>query len=320
MRPLIVSIRRALVVLLLQVLPYSARSQSVLPTPTPAPAPVPAEAELNRHAATPIAELTLVPQRTRWALDVEVGGQPFRFGLDIGGGLTLMSDSVARVGGCTPWGRLSGYRMTGQRLDAARCDGVRIDLGALSVTSPMSFVMPPSAVESGDANLVGSLALDVFDGRALTFDFAGGHLTIESPASLAERVRGMTPLPIRLVREGAGGAIAVVVGVATARGTLWMELDSGNGGTVLVSKPYASLVGLDSTAAGPQHAEFEVVPGVRVVTDHAFTPDMIIDGNLGMPFLRRWLLTLDLATGRGWIAPNPHPAASAPEPALPPKR
>ena len=88
--------------------------------------------------------------------------------------------------------------MTGHRLDAAQCDSVAIDAGGLRVTPAMSLVLPPEAVESGDA-------------------------------------------------------------------------------------------------------------------------DMIIDGNLGMPFLRRWLVTLDLASGNAWIAPGIGPAASAPESALPPK-
>jgi hypothetical protein len=28
-----------------------------------------------------------------------------------------------------------------------------------------------------------------------------------------------------------------------------------------------------------------------------------MDGNLGMPFLRNWVVTLDLQAGTGWIAP-----------------
>jgi hypothetical protein len=174
-------------------------------------------------------------------------------------------------------------------------------------------------VESNDTNLAGSLALDAFDGRAITLDLADGHLIVESPASLAERVRGMTPLPIHVGREAGGRAVSVFAAVPTPKGPIWMELDCGNGGTILVSKPYAALLGLDSTAAGPQHGEFDVVKGVRVRSDRIMTPNMIIDGNLGMPFLRRWLITLDLATSRAWIAPNTSAAATAPEPPLPPK-
>jgi hypothetical protein len=40
-----------------------------------------------------------------------------------------------------------------------------------------------------------------------------------------------------------------------------------------------------------------------VRTTDAFTPDLIMDGNLGMPFLRNWVITLDLQAGTAWIAP-----------------
>jgi hypothetical protein len=36
--------------------------------------------------------------------------------------------------------------------------------------------------------------------------------------------------------------------------------------------------------------------------DMTFVADMIIDCNLGMPFLKNVLLTLDLGAGRAWIA------------------
>jgi hypothetical protein len=73
---------------------------------------------------------------------------------------------------------------------------------------------------------------------------------------------------------------------------------------VLVSKPVAALVGLDSSVNGRQAADFAVTDGVLVHTTDAFTPDLIMDGSLGMPFLRHWLSTLDLQSGTGWIAPG----------------
>ena len=257
------------------------------------------------RTAEPEAVFTLEPQRTRWALRVEVGGRPFRFGFDTGGGLTLISREVVEAAGCTPWGRVSGYQMFGRRLDTPRCDSVAIDIGTQRVTVPVALVLPPTDVEAKDTDLQGSLALDVFEGRAITLDLAGGHLMVESPASLAARVRTMTPLPVRFAREAGGRSLVVLTAVPTPKGTLWMELDSGNGGTMLISRPYAALFGLDSTAAGMQHAAFDLGAGVRVDSDRFLTPDMIIDGNLGMPFLRHWIVTLDLATGRGWIAPAP---------------
>jgi hypothetical protein len=73
---------------------------------------------------------------------------------------------------------------------------------------------------------------------------------------------------------------------------------------VLVSKHLAREFGLDPNAQGPQTATLQIAPGVSVTTDRAFTPDMILDGNLGMPFLSRHVVTIDLAAGRVWIKPN----------------
>jgi hypothetical protein len=265
----------------------------------------------------PEAEFTLEPHRTRWALSVEVNGHPFRFGLDTGGGVTLISPDVVAAAGCAPWGRMTGYTMSGRRLDGPRCDGVTIAIAGHPFTPPVTAVLAPELIEPNDRELAGSLALDAFEGRAVTLDFGSGRLIVESPASLAARVRTMTPLPIRLVRELGGRSLVPVAAVPTASGPLWFELDSGNGGTVLVRKTYAALFGLDSTAAGPQAGDVAVLPAVHARTDRIFTPDMIIDGNLGMPFLRNWVVTLDLAAARAWIAPTA--ATLAPLPPLPPK-
>jgi hypothetical protein len=33
-----------------------------------------------------------------------------------------------------------------------------------------------------------------------------------------------------------------------------------------------------------------------------------LDGNLGMPFLKNYIVTLDLEKGRLWLKPNPTPS------------
>jgi hypothetical protein len=200
--------------------------------------------------------------------------------------------------------------MMGDRLDVPRVDDLEFEIGGLDLRAPVTGVLDlmklfPEGAEPVD----GLIALDLFAGRAITLDFPAEKLVVESTASLAERAAAGRELPVLLARELQGRALAVSVGVATARGTVWMELDSGNGGTILVSKPYAELLGLDSAVEGPQDAAFEVAPGL-VARGTAFAPDMILDGNLGMPFLRDLVVTLDLAAGRLWIAPRPVPVRS----------
>jgi hypothetical protein len=115
---------------------------------------------------------------------------------------------------------------------------------------------------------------------------------------------------MQVSRELQGRALAVSLGVPTPKGPLWLELDTGNGGTLLVAKPYAELFGLDAAKDGPQEGRIAIAPGL-VAQGPTFTPDMILDGNLGMPFLRDKVITMDLATGRLWIA-APAQAASSP--------
>ena len=268
-----------------------------------------AHAQTPAPAPEPEAIITLEPWRTRWVLRAEVAGATRRLLLDTGGGITLLSPEIAKAAGCTPWGRRTGYNMFGKRFEGPSCNGIALDVGGGRLVPAVTGLVQMAALNPADSALDGLAALDLFEGRVVTLDLGRGRLIVESPASLRARIGAMRPLPIRLKRELEGLALAVMTGVPTPRGWLWMELDSGNGGTVLVSKPVASLVGLDSAVAGRQQADFAVMDGVRVRTGDAFTPDLIMDGNLGMPFLRHWVVTLDLQAGTGWIAPA---APSAP--------
>ena len=298
--------------------PFDFASDSAMPVPTrPRVLPASAAALLlltsvsaaQSPAATPaiahpLAVITLEPWRTRWMVTATVGRQPRKYLFDTGGGLTFVSATTAAAAGCEPWGRLTGFNMFGKRGDSPRCDDLALDLGGRRWTLPVVGLIDMAALNPRDSALDGIVGLDLFADRAVTLDLAAGRIVVESDESLAERVRGTTPLPIRLVREAGGFALSVRAAVPSARGTLWMELDSGNGGTVLVSKPVARLLGLDPSLEGKQRADFPVAGSARVRTDDAYTPDLTMDGNLGMPFLRHWIVTLDLRTGRGWIAPT----------------
>ncbi|MDQ2702482.1 MAG: hypothetical protein M3Y70_06635 [Pseudomonadota bacterium] len=247
--------------------------------------------------------LKLEPYRKTVAVRVLANGKPGLFALDTAGGTTVVSPDYAESAGCQPWGRMVGFQMTGNRLEMPRCDdfGFSVDGHPLRAASAGVLDIAP-LIAKGAAPIEGSLALDAFDGQTISIDFAGGQLVVESPDSAKLRIADARELPMRLVREG-GVALAVMVEVPTSQGIVRFELDSGNGGTILVSKPYAALFGLDPEAPGPQQGAFEIAPGIRAEA-LMFTPDLTIDGNIGMPFLKDWIVTLDLAAGRLWIQPT----------------
>jgi hypothetical protein len=273
---------------------------AVLPLAMATPAPA--------AGAAPAAILKLEPYRRTVAVRVEANGTPGLFAFDTAVGHSIASPEFAEAAGCKPWGGLGGFTMTGRKLDMPRCDGLSFSVGGHPLRAPVAGVMQVAELFAKDAPPIeGLLGLDAFAGQTITIDCAGGLLYVETPASAAERVAGAREVPIVLSREAQGSALAVNLEVRTPKGIARFELDSGNGGTLLVSKPYATLFGLDPDGKGPQQVSIGIAPGI-VAEGLAFTPDMNIDGSLGMPFIKDWIITLDLAQGRMWLRRNPIPA------------
>jgi hypothetical protein len=250
--------------------------------------------------AEPAARLSLESYRKGVAARVEVGGKQRLFQLDTAGGLTVISPALAREMNCQPWGAVTGFHMTGTKITAPRCTDLKLRWGNQTLTSPVVAVMD---VGSPDTPIDGLLALDAFADRMITIDFARRNLTVETLASAAERVKGATEVPAHLAREIGGVALSVFVEAPTQRGPIRLELDSGNGGTILVSRPMLPLLGLKDMGDEPQEGTFRIVPHIDA-SGLIFSPDLVIDGNLGMPFLKNWVVTLDLKGGRVWLRRN----------------
>lgn len=257
---------------------------------------------LCAQAAAPEAVFKLEPYRNTVALHATVGGKEGFFAFDTAGGQSLLTPKFAAAAGLKPWGVTVGYQMHGERLEVPRIDNLDFIIGGKKFTSRSSGTFDIMALYPKDAAPIdGIVALDVFDHKAITIDFPNRTLTVESPDSLRERVQGATELPVMLARESQGRCLAASLGVPTAQGLVWMEIDSGNGGTILVNRAYASLLGLDPQAKGPQKVRFDVAPGLAASADLGFASDIILDGNIGMPFLKNVVLTLDLEAQRLWI-------------------
>ncbi|MGH8446507.1 MAG: aspartyl protease family protein [Solimonas sp.] len=256
--------------------------------------------------AAPRAILKLEPYANILSVRASVNGHAGRFLLDTGGGLTVLSPGFAGKAGCKPWGRLVGHTMMANRIDMQRCDGLSFDLAGLAVKKATVGILDLGPMLGPGAEPVdGLIALDLFAEQAITFDAGAGQLIVESPASLRARTARAQELPVRFTREMQGLTLSASVELRVADGPLYFEIDTGNGGVaVLVAKPYAALFGLDPEAKGGQHLSRRIAPGIDIETDAALAPDIILDGNLGLPVLRNWIVTLDLHGGRLWLSPG----------------
>lgn len=240
-------------------------------------------------------------RKALWKVHVSVKGKEGDFLLDTGGGVTLLTEEFAKGVPCKFWGRNTGYNMFGRRSDGPHCDGVQITAGGVALTPVSVGKIDFGEQFAGDKTPDGLLSLDAFDGKAVTLDQAAGTLTVETPRSLAKRTKAMREMPLRLVRDCSGRCLNAFVGVPVSEGMTWLILDSGAGGVSLISKDHARLFGLDPEAK-EQRLKFEAAPGVPVDSPVVVT-DMIMDGNLGQPFMSRYRITFDL-TGGGhlWLS------------------
>ena len=239
-------------------------------------------------------------RKALWKVHVTVKGKEGDFLLDTGGGVTLLTEEFSKGIPCKFWGRTTGYNMFGRRGDGPHCDGVQITAGGVALTPVNVGKIDFGEQFPGDKTPDGLLALDAFDGKAVTLDQAAGTLTVETPRSLHARTKSMREMPLRLVRDCSARCLNAFVGVPVAEGMTWLILDSGAGGVSLISKDHARLFGLDPEAK-EQRLQIDAAPGVPVDSPVVVT-DMIMDGNLGQPFMSRYRITLDLAGGRLWLS------------------
>ncbi len=89
--------------------------------------------------------------------------------------------------------------------------------------------------------------------------------------------------------------------VPTPKGAVWMELDSGSNGAVVVAQHNAALLGLNPDSKDRQPIKMSVEGGPKIDAQ-AVVMDLVLDGNIGVPVLKDWVVTLDLANERAWIA------------------
>ncbi len=257
------------------------------PGPTAPPAPI--VIHLHPYAGTDLRTVT-----------VRLGDSARPFIFDTGAGFTVITPGETAAAGCTPFGRIVGFRADGGQIAQRRCGPVRLRIEGYAAIGEVGVFNLDSLLGKGAPPVGGLVGLASFAGHAITLDLARERLTVETPASLAARVRTMHPIHVRLAR-GPGGDVDPFIEVRADTGTVWLEVDSGNNGPVFLAPE--ALQQLGGHVAKGKRAEMSLdVIGLGPVPAMVVRREMIYDGQLDPAFLRRIVLTIDLATGRAWAA------------------
>jgi len=226
-------------------------------------------------------------------VDVGIDGDTVRLIFDTGGGQTLVSPEVAGRIGCTPSGRSTSFRMTGERIDVQLCHDVTLSIGGLAFEHQELGVWDIHAVlPEGVPPVDGVLSLKTFAAQPFSLDLGAGLLTLETATSYRDRTRDMVRLESRLATGLDGDELDVLV-----RGEVdapaWFLLDSAN---LDVVQAAAHLGG-----SGDVWEHVPRLDGMPPVTKSFRTRDILYDGVLSEEFMREWSFTFDLASNEVWV-------------------
>ncbi len=235
-------------------------------------------------------------------VEVKIEGSTGQFIFDSAGGLSLITPEFSRSLGVEPFGRVTAFKHTGERVEFQRIPARDLAVGGVKMQHIELMLFDVMKLLEGAPVVQGVIALNTFDGTALTIDFAKNRLILEDKDSLSQRVKDMKPLQIRAARQSGGAALDVFVAVNSPRGTLWLELDSGNAGPVLVSPHAADQLGLQlsgETTAATLRLSPEIEYSCTVTRK-----ETIYDGVLNATFFQQHIVTLDLKNMRAWVRRN----------------
>jgi hypothetical protein len=258
----------------------------------------PVEQSLTRAVTIPLEDY-LAGLRT---VQVTAGGETLPYIFDTGGGVTLVTPEIAHAMGCEPVGNITGYRMEGERVDLGVCPETPLDIAGFRAEHDELAVFDiMGLLPDGWPTLGGLVSLRSFERHPVTLDLANNRLVVHPEGTHEQVAEGMVELEARIATGPSGDEIVPYVAVETSEGKLWMMLDSGNVGGVMLDPHAARMLGAEplSTASDiPMH-----VVGLGVVTVDAFITPLIHDGAFSAQFMEGYRFLFDLERGRVWAAP-----------------
>jgi len=229
-------------------------------------------------------------QDVLWALPVRVGDEEALFLLDTAAGVTVLDRELAARADIRARGRWSGRRMTGEVVELGLAEDVLLELGGRPIRHETVGVLDLGALlPAGWPRVGGAVGLPTFDGRPFALDLMRHRLRLDASPGDGREVS------VRTRRDGP--SVDLFLEVRAPSRSLWLEVDTGNTGPVLLSPEAAEALGLDST---PRETVLDVA-GLGPVPTPVVVKDIRYDGNVGAPFLALGALTVDVAAGRAWI-------------------
>lgn len=246
--------------------------------------------------------------------DVEIAGARHKLLFDSGGGWTMISPEFATEIECKPHDRIVGSRMTGEPFKTEKCGAQDISIIGVGEKNWMTkddigvfdlaALLPPEF-----PRVDGVLSLATLRTAPITLDLDQRKLIVETPKSLEQRTKGLEARRVRIAREGAGYGVTAFVEAGGGPEPFWFLMDSGNLDADLMPAETADVIfdaaeGKESRDAGDLFQANFVISGNEVNGVSARVKPIIYDGAIGAEVLRHYVVTIDFANEKMWMAPR----------------
>lgn len=164
-------------------------------------------------------------------LQVELAGRRLPFILDFGAGITIVSKQLCDTIGCSPAGRMAGFRHTGEMLELPLVSLPALQLGPIRQTQLPGAVMDLIAFQQV-APVAGVLSLQLLEHTPFELDLPNRRLIL-NPAPSARREENTSQARVALVRQHPA-TLEIYVPIFLAGKRLgWAQLDTGSPQTYL---------------------------------------------------------------------------------------
>lgn len=237
---------------------------------------------------------------------VEIQGEKYSFLFDTGGGWTIIGQTkLAETIGCFGLGRTTGHRSNGEQVNVQNCRATKLQLGSFQTEVEPGYLDLTKFIPKELPPIDGVISLHTFMNQAITLDWAGDHLIVESEKSLRARTRDMQEMRISVDRIIGGRGLDIFVEAKTPTGPIWLLFDTGNISSFTLAKHTIGQLGLNEnqiTAESRNDAielELEITGLGNVLTRVSFE-DLIRDGLIDAKFIEQFVFTIDLKTNRMW--------------------
>ena len=256
------------------------------------------------HSAYSQSEIMLENYfRTLKSIKVEIGGKPYDFLFDSGGGLTFISPEIANDMDKEVYGNFVGFRMSGEKIETKLCDSITIGIGGRNFFHPYLGVFDIMSLLPEEFKRVdGLISLKTFENEIISLNLKENKLLVETEKSYLEKIKNMSLVESQFASGPNGGELTILTGILYKNHYWWFLFDTGNIAQTKISEHTAKEWGIDpkneSETSGPGEFTFELAGdsiSVPIAVD-----EIIYDGALSFDFINQSVYTISFKEEKLW--------------------